>query len=196
MFNKQEKQEALEILNYQIRSCESCSLSSTRKYALTGEGNIDARIMFVALSPGAKEDLNNRMFIGPSGQVFNRLLIAAGIERELVFMTNLVKCMLPNNRKPKMSEIEWCSQFLDEEIALIQPEVIVPLGTYSAQKILQKYHVAELEPQGSITKVEFGKLVILKGQKIYPLFHPASLLYNPSNEADTIEKYKKLKPFL
>jgi len=196
LLNRQEKQEALEILNYQIRSCESCSLSSTRKHALTGEGNIEARIMFVALSPGVKEDLDNRMFIGPSGQVFNKLLIAAGIERELVFMTNLVKCMLPNNRKPKMSEIELCSQFLDEEISLIQPEVIVPLGTYSAQKVLQKYHIDLLEPQGNNTKVEFGKLLILKGQKIYPLYHPASLLYNPSYEAETIEKYKQLKPFL
>jgi len=95
LFNKQEKQESLEILNYQIRSCESCSLSVTRKHALTGEGNIDARIMFVALSPGIKEDLKNQMFIGPSGQVFNKLLLASGIERDLVFMTNLIKCILP-----------------------------------------------------------------------------------------------------
>ena len=196
MYTKQEKQEALEILNYQIRSCESCSLSSTRKHALTGEGNIDARIMFVALSPGVKEDLHNQMFIGPSGQVFNKLLIAAGIERELVFMTNLIKCMLPNNRKPKMSEIRLCSQFLDEEISLIQPEVIVPLGYYSAQKIFQKYHVDFFESQGNNTKVVFGKFFIFESQKIYPLFHPASLLYNPSYEAGTIEKYKKLKPFL
>ena len=196
MYTKQEKQEALEILNYQIRSCESCSLSSTRKHALTGEGNIDARIMFVALSPGVKEDINNQMFIGPSGQVFNKLLLAAGIERDLVFMTNLIKCMLPNNRKPKMCEIESCSQFLDEEISLIQPEVIVPLGYYSAQKILQKYHADLLETQRSSGKIAFGELLILEGQKIFPLSHPASLLYNPSYEAGTIEKYKKLKPFL
>ena len=95
-----------------------------------------------------------------------------------------------------MSEIELCSQFLDEEISLIQPEVIVPLGYYSAQKILQKYHVDPLEPEGSNTKAAFGKLLFLKGQKIYPLSHPASLLYNPSYEADTIEKYKILRPFL
>jgi len=196
LLNKQEKQESLEILNYQIRSCESCSLSVTRKHALTGEGNIDARIMFVALSPGAKENLNNRMFIGPSGQVFNKLLKAAGIERNLVFMTNLIKCMLPDNRKPKMSEIELCSQFLDEEIALIQPEVIVPLGYYAGRAILQKYHIDLLEPQGNNTKISFGKLLFLKDQKIYPLSHPASLLYNPSYESDAIEKYKKLAAFL
>ncbi len=193
MFNTQEKQESLEILNYQIRSCESCSLSVTRKHALTGEGNIDARIMFVALSPGVKEDINNQMFIGPSGQVFNKLLLAAGIERDLVFMTNLVKCMLPKNRKPKMSEIELCSQFLDEEISLIQPEVIVPLGYYAARTILQKYHADLLNPPMNMDKIVFGNLIFLEGHKIFPIPHPASLLYNPSYEPDTIEKYKRLQ---
>ncbi len=193
LLNKQEKQEALEILNYQIRSCECCSLSATRKNALTGEGNIDARIMFVALSPGVKEDLNNQMFIGPSGQVLNKLLLKAGIDRDLVFMTNLIKCMLPNNRKPKTSEIEVCSQFLDDEISIIQPEVIVPLGYYAARTVLIKYHADLLKPPMNISKIVFGKLIFLEGHKIYPLSHPASLLYNPSYESDTIEKYKKLK---
>ena len=196
LFNKQEKQEALEILNYQIRSCKSCSLSATRKHALTGEGNIDARIMFVALSPGVKEDLSNQMFIGPSGQVLNKLLLAAGIERDLVFMTNLIKCMLPKNRKPKMNEIELCSQFLDDELSIIQPEVIVPLGYYTARTVLQKYHTDQYEPQINITKIIFGKLLLLEDQKIFPLSHPAALLYNPSYESITIEKYKELKKFL
>lgn len=191
--NNQEKQEALEVLNYQIRSCERCSLSVTRKHALTGEGNIDARIMFVALSPGIKEDLKNQMFIGPSGQVFNKLLLAAGIERDLVFMTNLVKCMLPKNRKPKLNEIELCSQFLDEEISIIQPDVIVPLGYYAARTILQKYHADLLNPPMKMDKIVFGNLILLEGHKIYPISHPASLLYNPSYEPDTKEKYKRLQ---
>ena len=191
--NNQEKQEALDALNYQIRNCERCSLSVTRKHALTGEGNFDARIMFVALSPGVKENLNNQMFIGPSGQVFNKLLLAAGIERDLVFMTNLVKCMLPKNRKPKLNEIELCSQFLDEEISIIKPEVIVPLGYYAARTILQKYHADLLNPPMNMDKIVFGNLLFLEGHKIYPIPHPASLLYNPSYEPDTIEKYKKLQ---
>jgi len=194
--NNQEKQEALEVLNYQIRSCERCNLSVTRKHALTGEGNIDARIMFVALSPGVQEDVKNQMFIGPSGQIFNKLLLAAGIERDLVFMTNLVKCMLPKNRKPKLNEIELCGQFLDEEIAIIQPEVIVPLGYYAARTVLTKYHADLLESPMNVAKIVFGKLIILEGHKIYPISHPAALLYNPSYEADTIEKYKKLQILL
>jgi len=194
--NTQEKQEALEILNYQIRSCENCGLSVTRKHALTGEGNIDARIMFVALSPGVNEDSNNQMFIGPSGQVLNKLLLAIGIKRELVFMTNLVKCMLPKNRKPKMDEIEACGQYLDDEINIIHPKVIVPLGYYAARTLLTKYHADLVEPPINLSKIVFGNLLFLEGHKIYPLPHPASLLYNPSYESDTIEKYKKLQILL
>lgn len=145
--NLPEKQESLDFLNYQIRACERCNLSATRKHALTGEENNGANVLFVALSPGAKEDLGNRMFIGPSGQVFNRLLQNAGIDRESVYMTNLVKCILPMNRKPTIEEIGYCSSFLD-------------------------------------------------GMKIFPLTHPSALLYNPSFESGTIEKYKKLKSIL
>jgi len=187
-----EKQDSLEVLNYQIRACERCSLSVTRKHALTGEGNIDARIMFVALSPGWKEDSQNRMFVGPSGQVFNKLLHAAGIDRESVFMTNLVKCMLPKNRKPKMDEIESCSQFLNDEISIIHPEVIVPLGSYATRAILTKYQADPQSTGMSFANIN-GKLLSINNEKIFPLPHPAALLYNPSFEPETIEKYKKLK---
>jgi DNA polymerase len=194
-FSPTEKQESLDVLNYQIRACKRCGLSVTRKHALIGEGDINARILFVALSPGAKEDVQNRMFIGPSGQVFNKLLQAAGIDRKLVFMTNLVKCILPKNRKPKMDESESCSLFLNDEILIIDPEIIVPLGYYATRTILEKYHAGSMEATMSFSKIN-GKLLDLDGKKIFPLPHPAALLYNPSFEADTIEKYKKLKHFL
>ena len=194
-FSLIEKQDSLDVLNYQIRSCRKCPLSFTRKHALTGEGNINARIMFVALSPGVKEDVQDRMFVGPSGQVFNKLLQAAGIDRKLVYMTNLVKCMLPKNRKPKANEIEACSQFLDEEISIIQPEILVPLGSYATRAILLKYHTDAQSTEMSFTNVN-GKILSINDKKIYPLPHPASLLYNPSFEPDTIKKYKKLKFFL
>ena len=195
LFESIEKQEAIEILNYQIRACKRCSLSVTRKHALTGEGNINARIMFVALSPGVKEDSQNRMFIGPSGQVFDKLLHASGIDRKLVFMTNLVKCMLPKNRKPTMDEIESCSYFLNDEISIIHPEVIVPLGYYATRAILTKYH-ADPQSTGISFANVYGKLLSIDNEKIIPLPHPAALLYNPSFEPDTIEKYKKLKIFV
>ncbi len=194
-FSLIEKQESLDVLNYQIRACEKCKLSASRKHALTGEGNINARIMFIALSPGAKEDIQNKMFVGPSGQVFNKLLYAAGIDRKLVFMTNLIKCLLPKNRKPKMNEIEACGYFLNQEIAIIQPEVIVPLGYYATRTILSKHHNNPFSEGISFKEIN-GQLLTLNGIKVFPLTHPSALLYNPSFETDTIEKYKKLKKFL
>jgi uracil-DNA glycosylase len=190
-----EKQESIDALNYQIRACEKCALSATRKHALTGEGNIGASILFVALSPGAKEDIGNRMFIGPSGQVFNRLLQKAGIERQSVYMTNLVKCLLPKNRKPTWNEIELCSSFLDDEILIIQPQIIVPLGYYATHSILTKYHADPSREEMSFKNIN-GKLLVLDGIKIFPLTHPSALLYNPSFESGTIVKYIKLKSLL
>lgn len=190
-----EKLESLEVLNYQIRACEKCALSTTRKHALTGEGNINAKILFVALSPGAKEDIGNRMFIGPSGRVFNRLLQAAGIERSAVYMTNLVKCVLPKNRKPSWHEIEACSRFLDDEILVIQPQVIVPLGYFACRSILTKYHANTSSEEMSFKNVN-GKLLVVEEMKIFPLTHPSALLYQPSFEPETLKKYLKLKALL
>lgn len=195
LFENLEKQESLNALNNQIRTCKRCGLYVTRKHALTGEGNIDARIMFVALSPGAKEDIQNRMFIGPSGQVFNKLLQATGINRESIFMTNLVKCILPKNRKPTIDEIESCSQFLNKEISIISPEIIVPLGYYATRAVLAKFDTDPMASGKSFTKIN-GKLLLIGDKKIFPLPHPAALLYNPSYKPDTIEKYKKLKTLL
>jgi DNA polymerase len=194
-FSLIEKQESLDVLNYQIRACERCRLSATRKHALTGEGNVNARIMFIALAPGAKEDVQNRMFVGPSGQVFNRLLKAAGIDKEKIYMTNLVKCMLPKNRKPRTDEIEMCNFFLVREIAIVQPEVVVPLGFYATRTVLEKYHDDSRTEEMRFKNIN-GKLLSINNMKVFPLTHPSALLYNPSFETETISKYKKLKQFI
>ncbi|NPA35456.1 MAG: uracil-DNA glycosylase [Chlorobi bacterium] len=190
-----DKLQLLTELNDQIRTCDRCSLSITRKHALTGEGNINARLMFVALSPGAKEDVQNKMFVGPSGDVLNRLLDKAGISRESVFMTNLVKCMLPQNRKPQTGEIESCSLFLEKEISIIQPEVIVPLGYYATRAIIVKYHTKPEILNMSFKSIN-GRLLYSDKIKVFPLTHPSALLYDPSLEPETIKKYMRLKRFL
>ena len=195
--NLAEKQKILEVLNSKIRACEKCILSITRQHALIGEGDINARIMFIALSPGTKEDVENAMFIGPSGKVLNRLFQAAGIERESVFMTNLVKCTLPKNRKPKSNEIESCSGFMNAEIEIIQPQIIVPLGYYATRSILIKYHENPSKQELSFKTIN-GQLLHLglNGVKVFPLTHPSALLYNPSFEPETIKKYRKLLTYL
>jgi uracil-DNA glycosylase family 4 len=192
---KGKKQNTLESLNHRIRSCVKCRLSVTRKHALAGEGNMNARIMFIALSPGKKEDTENKMFIGPSGHILDKLFYATDIKRDSIYMTNLIKCILPKNRKPKMDEIESCSQFLDEEIQIIHPEIIVPLGYYAARTIFAKYHVS-FPPAREDFKELYGKLIFSDEQKILPLPHPSSLLYNRSYEPEIIKKYNKLQILL
>ncbi len=185
------KQRAFTELNEQIKICQKCSLSQTRQNALCGEGNLHARIMLIALSPGKTEDTENQMFIGPSGKVIDRLLDAAGIDRKLVFMTNLVKCHLPKNRRPKIREIENCSSFVDSEISIIQAKVIVPLGFYATRYILSKFG-SELPSSRKDYATLFGTLILSQNQKILPLTHPSALLYKPSLEPETTTKYQIL----
>ena len=192
MNGNDKKRNKINNLNNRLRACKECRLVSTRKNVLLGEGNVDSRLMIIALAPGKMEDLENKMFVGPSGQILNKLFNAAGIDRKLVYMTNLIKCTLPKNRRPKMDEIAACSQFLDEEIRIINPEVIVPLGYYATRYILNKYRADPPAARGDFA-VLYGELVFSEKKKIMPLPHPASLIYNPSFEPETIEKYKKLQ---
>lgn len=185
------KQKAMDALNNLLKNCSACRLSSSRKHVLAGEGDLDARLMFVALSPGSNEDLKNRMFIGPSGKKLDILLGYAEIYRELVFMTNLIKCMLPKNRRPKIDEIESCCHFLDKEISIINPRIIVPLGYYATRHIMKKYNANPPAARANFKSI-YGRLIFSDHQKIFPLPHPASLLYNPSFETNIKKKYKKL----
>ena len=151
--------------------------------------------MFVALSPGKQEDAENKMFIGPSGNILNRLLQAAGINRTWVYMTNLIKCMLPKNRKPKVDEIESCNTFLREEISIIHPDTIVPMGYYATRTIVTIYHADAPAARKDFSGM-YGQLIFSDDQKILPLPHPSSLIYNPSYETNTIDKYMILQTLL
>lgn len=179
-------------LNEQIRGCNRCRLAKTRTHAVSGEGTLDARLMLIAQAPGKNEDREGVMFIGPSGEILDDLLEKAEVARKDVYMTNLVKCKLPNNRKPKRDEIQACSRYLDREIRLIDPQTLVPLGYFATRYILKQYGISM--PQSSSDT--FARLFLAEGKKIYPLQHPSSLLYRRSNESyreKLITNYKKLK---
>lgn len=183
-----ERLEKLEELNSEIRNCKRCSLWKTRTNALPGEGNMSSDLMLIAQAPGETEDEVNSMFVGPSGEVLDKLLSEAGIRRENSFMTNLLKCMLPNYRKPRPEEIEACSSFLDREIKLVKPSIISPLGYFSTRYIFKKYNISD--------KLEFpeicGEIFTVSNIKILPLGHPAAILYNNSIEDEMIKDYKLL----
>ncbi len=181
-------------LNKRIKRCRECRLSETRTNAICGEGKLDAKIMLIAQAPGENEDREGKMFIGPSGKVLDKLLNLVGISRQELYMTNLIKCMLPKYRKPKEDEIEICSQYLNKEIELINPKVLVPLGYYATKYIFKKYTISL--PSRKEFRTVYGKLFLAGGRKILPLPHPAVLLYNPSFEKEITKSYRKMKVLL
>lgn len=189
-----QKQRIINRLNNRIRNCNKCRLSLTRRNAICGEGDLNARLILIALSPGKNEDREGKMFIGPSGKILNELLHISAISRDSIYMTNLVKCILPKNRRPKQDEIAACIHFLNKEIALLSAEFIVPLGYYATRYILTKY-VANPPPARTDYSAFYGRLIFSHKQKIFPLPHPASLLYNPSFKEKTVRKYHKLQVF-
>jgi len=181
-------------LNKRIKECKRCRLSQTRLNVICGEGNLNAKIMLIAQAPGEKEDKVGRMFVGPSGKVLDELLNKAGIKRDEIYMTNLIKCMLPDYRKPKQDEIEACGYYLEEEIKLINPEILAPLGYYATCYIFQRYGI--LPPSRTEFSKVFGKLFLAEDKKILPLPHPATCLYNPDFKQDLIKSYRKLHVLL
>jgi len=184
----------IEDLNSDIRKCRKCRLSETRQNVLCGEGNINAKLMIIAQAPGENEDREGKMFIGPSGKELDELLENSTVDKKQIYMTNLIKCMLPKCRRPKQDEIEICSAYLDKEIEILDTAVLVPLGYYATKYIFSKYDITVPLKKESYTV--FGTLYVTRERKIFPLSHPAAVLYNNSIKKEIIEKYRKLKVLL
>jgi len=189
--DKKRIQSKIQSLNTEIKRCNKCRLSQTRIHALCGEGKLNARLMLIAQAPGEKEDQEDIMFIGPSGKVLDDLLKISNVDREELYMTNLVKCMLPKYRKPKQDEIDTCSEYLDKEIELINPIVLVPLGHYSTRYIFNKFDL-HIPPKQEFYTI-YGRLFLSASRKILPLQHPAAILHKPELREVLIKNYHKLK---
>ena len=149
-----------------IHNCFDCDLSQSRTKAVPGEGPKDADLMFIGEGPGFNEDQQSRPFVGAAGQYLKELLAKININRNSVFITNMVKCRPPNNRDPFPGEIEACSKYIDEQIRLVRPKVIVTLGRHSLGKFL---------PGETIGKVH-GKPKQIGNLIVYPIYHPAAAL--------------------
>ncbi|MDX2490317.1 uracil-DNA glycosylase [Desulfosarcina sp.] len=178
-------------INAEIQRCTRCRLSKTRIHALCGEGNVSAKLMLIAQAPGENEDRIGKMFIGPSGKVLDELLEIAHIDRNNIYMTNLVKCMLPKYRRPKSDEINMCSRYLDREIELISPEILAPLGYFATRYILKKYDIP-IPSKPEFRKL-YGKVVEADNKKILPLQHPAAVLHDGSIKEVLVRNYQKLR---
>ena len=171
---------SLEEVSRQVRICTDCPLSEHRTNAVPGEGPANASIMLIGEGPGFHEDKQGRPFVGASGRFLDQLIVSAGLKREELFIANVVKCRPPNNRDPQPEEIAACRKYLDRQIGLINPKVVVTLGRYS---------MARFFPNQTIGKIR-GKARNIDGRLIYPMYHPAAALHNQSLRTVIEEDFK------
>ena len=153
----------------QVRACEKCQLSQSRTMAVPGEGPEDARILFIGEAPGFHEDRQGRPFVGAAGNYLNELLAKVGLKREAVYIANVVKCRPPGNRDPLPDEIATCRPYLDRQIDLLRPRLIVTLGRFSMERYF---------PGASISRIH-GQPKRVGSVIYYPMFHPAAALHQP-----------------
>ena len=164
-------QERLRAVEKEARNCTACRLCEGRNTVVFGDGNEGADLMFVGEGPGYNEDQKGLPFVGPAGQLLNRIIQAIDLRREDVYITNVVKCRPPNNRDPQPDEAGACRSFLDRQIELIAPRVIVALGRVAAQQILQT--------RGSLGRLR-GRWHEVADVPVRVTYHPAFLLRDPS----------------
>jgi uracil-DNA glycosylase len=170
----------------QVRVCRLCKLSRTRTNAVPGEGDYRAEVMFIGEGPGYHEDRQGRPFVGNAGDFLNELLDIAGLSRPGVFITNVVKCRPPNNRDPEPDEIGACSGYLDRQIALINPRIIVTLGRFSMARFFPGERISQIH----------GMARVINGRMCVAMYHPAAGLHQASL-ADIIRSdFRKLPLFI
>jgi len=171
----------LEEIAEQIRNCTKCRLSENRTNAVPGEGDGNTEVLFVGEGPGEQEDQQGRPFVGRAGNKLTDILDSVSLERDKVYITNVVKCRPPENRAPKADEVNSCIPYLEAQIAEINPSIIVTLGNAATKTLL--------ETDEGITSTR-GKFYSWRGEiQIFPMFHPSYLLRNPSKEKGS-PKYK------
>ncbi len=167
------KDQALTQLREKIGDCTRCKLHKERKNIVYGEGSSDARLMFIGEGPGRDEDIQSRPFVGEAGKLLTRLIEKMGMKREDVYIANIVKCRPPFNRDPEEDEIATCKPFVERQVEIINPKVIMSLGRVSAQSILgMKMPIGRMR----------GNFFSINDTPLMPTFHPAYLLRNPKDK--------------
>ena len=160
------RKQEIERIAEKIRKCTLCRLWKTRNKVVFGEGPINAKIMLIGQAPGKQEDKVGKPFVGRAGKLLNKLLRKAGINRDECFITSVLKCFPPKNRKPKKQEIRKCKPYLLKQIELIRPKVIVLLGNTAVEAILGKTKLKEVR----------GKKFFINHMLFVPTYHPAAAL--------------------
>ena len=179
--------QTLEQVYTELEDCRRCRLSQTRKNIVFGEGNAQARLMFVGESPGEQEDIQGRPFVGKAGLLFDKIVEAMGFSRDEIFVLNAVKCRPPGSRMPEVDEVASCFPFLKRQIEIVRPEVIVALGSTALRALVS--------PDAKINQMR-GHFAQYEGIPVMPTYHPAFLLRSPDSKKEVWEDMKKVKIFL
>ena len=175
--------ETLEDIHADLGDCRRCKLAQERNHIVFGDGNAKAKLVFIGEGPGAEEDRKGQPFVGAAGQLLTRIIEAIKLSRSQVYICNIIKCRPPGNRNPESVEIKTCFPFLERQIAALQPDFIIALGTFAAQTLL-----------GTTTPISRlrRRFHVYKGIKVVPTYHPAYLLRNPDKKRDVWEDMKML----
>ncbi len=175
--------ETLTELEARLQECTLCPLCEKRQKVVFGVGNPQADLVLVGEAPGRDEDIQGYPFVGEAGQLLDRILFAMKLQRQDVYICNVIKCRPPNNRDPQPEEISACEQFLKQQLAFIKPRLIITLGRFATQTLLQSK-----EPIGRLR----GHWREYQGIPLMPTFHPAYLLRNPAGKRDVWEDMKQV----
>ena len=176
----------LQTIATEVSVCEKCKLHATRNKAVSGEGPAQAKIMFIGEGPGFHENEQGRPFVGAAGKFLNDLLASIGMQRTEVFITNVVKCRPPQNRDPEGDELKACNDYLERQIALINPKVIVTLGRFSMEKFF---------PGAKVSAIH-GQARTIGGRLVVAMFHPAAALHQPQYKSLIEQDFKKLPDYI
>ena len=186
-----QKTKEMENIAGQVNQCRQCDLGSLRTNAVPGEGSPNARIMFIGEAPGADEDAQGRPFVGRAGQLLDKIIAACGLKRSDVYIGNILKCRPPENRDPRAEEIISCLPYLQRQIEIIEPEIIVALGAHAARTLLETTKsIGQLRGHFQEYYAGIGHPPI----KLMATYHPAYLLrsYSPENRRRVWEDMKKV----
>ena len=186
------KEEDMNQIVNNIEKCKNCALWKTRHKVVAGGGPTDAKILFVGEAPGYNEDQQGLPFVGKAGKILDELLMSIGLNRDQIYIANILKCRPPQNRNPLKSEIEACTGHLNNQMELIQPKAIVPLGNFAASYIFGKFGLNYdkiSRVHGKIFRINtvFGKITII------PMYHPAVATYNPNTKNTLLDDFKTIK---
>jgi len=185
-----DKEKKLSELNKQVANCQRCPLYQGANKAVPGAGNPNAEVMFIGEGPGYWEDQKGLPFVGQAGKLLDQLLDSINLSREEVFIGNVIKHRPPNNRDPLPEEIKACQKFLDEQIEIIKPRIIVTLGRFSMNKFFPGEFISKIHGQARFVDFNGRRIIVI------PMYHPAAALRSVIIKKEIEKDFKKIREFL